>query len=178
MSQLFTFATEKSGETKVEQVLAPGLYAAVHTWHRISLTNPGPFLGDHLPPVLLEGLVNAWCYTGLDRDDEFFLANVVRTRLRKAPGALLFTFITAKAGSTIVDQVKAPAVGEAVALWHETSEAFPGKLGTQNSTNLRVSDHLPGVWSYRGWDESGTEFLVDIILSNFARSRLGMWTPR
>jgi hypothetical protein len=77
---IFTFVSECTGSTIVEQKNAASLNKALIAWARDSAVAPDVSL--HVVPVRparLTGLVNAWCFSGFTKRGTFFITNVIKT---------------------------------------------------------------------------------------------------
>lgn len=76
---LFTFVTEKSGGTYIEQIRGASLEEAVLAWHKRSHTIPGPYEPDGTGITPVTGVRNVWCITGIDPADRFYIVHIVGT---------------------------------------------------------------------------------------------------
>jgi hypothetical protein len=78
---LYTFFIERAGATIIEQLTGVDLLDCVRLWYTESETQPGRPTEEleASPPTPLQGVENAWCFSGVDPEDRFYLVHVVAT---------------------------------------------------------------------------------------------------
>ncbi|NLH12067.1 MAG: hypothetical protein GX464_12110 [Holophagae bacterium] len=79
---LFTFIMEKSGATRIEQVVADSVSEAIVKWNTESADPPrleGEKLAVTLPPVEVATVRNVWCFSAFDSNGTFLIVNIVAT---------------------------------------------------------------------------------------------------
>lgn len=76
----------------------------------------------------------------------------------------LFTFVTEKAGSTIIEQLEAEAVDAALLVWYAVSESAPGPPDPE-AMDLEAVPIIgvKNVWCFGGIDPEGVSFLVHVV---------------
>jgi hypothetical protein len=76
----------------------------------------------------------------------------------------IYTFITEKAGSTIIEQFSARTLRAARSRWHAASKAEPGPLPDQlEDMAPRPITGTTGVWCFDGLDPQNTFYLVHVV---------------
>lgn len=80
---LYTFITEKEGGTLLEQFRGKNVEDALLKWSHASESKPRfdkERLVDEDGPVQITGLKQAWCFTGVDKNDVSFLVHIIATK--------------------------------------------------------------------------------------------------
>lgn len=75
----YTFITEKSGSTIIEQFDGVNVSEAAMRWHRDSECGPSDPLDDEDDLTLVRSVRNVWCTGGHDRLGVFYLVHIVAT---------------------------------------------------------------------------------------------------
>lgn len=76
----------------------------------------------------------------------------------------LFTFITEKAGSTIIEQMEADDVAGAVVRWYSGSETAPGPPDPEAGDLEAVPiTGVRNVWGFNSFDPKDVWFLVHVV---------------
>ena len=79
---LFTFITDKQGATIAEQLQGSDVLDAMVKWNGASRARP-KFRNEDLTgrnqPTPVTPFHNLWCFSGVDKNDVFFLVHIVAT---------------------------------------------------------------------------------------------------
>jgi hypothetical protein len=86
-SILFTIVTEKSGGTYLEQFCTNNINEALQEWSQKSTSTPRlqstARLEDETVVTPVAGLVNVWCTSILDDNEDFYLLHMIATDTSK-----------------------------------------------------------------------------------------------
>lgn len=85
-----------------------------------------------------------------------------------------YTFVTEKAGATIVEQYSGRTLREACERWHQSSESVPGPFSDDYDLlpPVPIAD-TRNVWCYDGHDPEEVFYLVHIIETRVATKANG-----